>query len=466
MDYTGLDNYLNIKYAGLDSDSIVPEYEALYNDVSDTLTNTAIKVFAYWHKRINDSFEMLNSYINEGRDYLHADNSRYLLATINESREFSKKLSNYGIKTIKAYSEYMDNCLEFVVPYRGSTIPNNFPPIELLYTPIFLISNSKSNNSYMKNKKLIGEGSYAKVYKYDDANYKTKFAYKKLNKTASDKELVRFRQEFDIMKSHQYPYILSVYSYFEKQQMYIMEYMDYNLKKYIDTHNNTLDFKTRKSIALQILKSIIYLHEKGILHRDLSFNNILINEYENLLVVKICDFGLAKDEKNLITSTNTSIKGTYIDPSLEKFEDYNVKNEIYSLGFILWFVFTGKNGYKNDKSLLSSIIEKCMSPDINNRYSTVKELYNDIFSLKSNDEKVVNVTTDIKELKQKLTVYLSHFSANDVPSVCESLGLSSGEISEAFKSKSSYVSKRLYSLNREETISLISKIKERFGDDI
>lgn len=466
MEYTELENYCKIKYVNLDNELIAPEYERLYSDISDIISSFAVKVFAYWHKRVNNSFEILNSYINEGRTYLHADTSRNILSTINEFKEFSKKIANFKIKTIESYLNYMDNCIEFIKPFNGSTIPDDFPQIELLYSPIFIIQNIKSNNSYMSNKKMIGSGAYATVYKYDDINYKTKFAYKKLNKNATDKEKARFYQEFNIMKNNEYPYILKVYSYFEKQQMYIMEYMDYNLKTYINKRNTQLDFKSRKAIVLQILKGIIYIHSKGILHRDLSYNNILIKDYEDIVVVKICDFGLAKDKNNQITSKLTSIKGTYIDPSLERFEDYNIKNEIFALGNIIWFVFTGKSGYKKDSSLISEIVEKCIIPDTNSRYNDVKELYNEVMSLKGPNERGSNTSADIKETKEKIITYISNYSANNVPSVCEALGLPPGDISEAFKSKVSYISKRLYALDSKRTNNIILKIKEQFGDDI
>ena len=98
----------------------------------------------------------------------------------------------------------------------------------------------------------IGEGSYGLTYKYHDDFYDRDFVVKKAKKNLSEKELKRFRQEFEIMKSLNSPYIVDVYSYNDDNNSYIMEYMDFTLDK--------------------------YLHEKGYLHRDLSPTNELYPE--------------------------------------------------------------------------------------------------------------------------------------------------------------------------------------------
>ncbi|MGM9186570.1 protein kinase domain-containing protein, partial [Campylobacter jejuni] len=79
--------------------------------------------------------------------------------------------------------------------------------------PIFVKLNSISNPEVNKNYSLdlIGDGSYAKVYKYYDEFYKHYFALKKLNKKVNDKEIQRFIKEFNIMKQINNPYILKVY---------------------------------------------------------------------------------------------------------------------------------------------------------------------------------------------------------------------------------------------------------------
>lgn len=80
---------------------------------------------------------------------------------------------------------------------------------------------------------LIGEGSYALVYYYEDEFYDKKIALKRAKKDLTDKELERFKREFNELKSFKSPYIVDVYSYNAENKEYIMEYMDYNLYDFI-----------------------------------------------------------------------------------------------------------------------------------------------------------------------------------------------------------------------------------------
>ena len=95
-----------------------------------------------------------------------------------------------------------------------------------------------------------------------------------------------------------------------------MEYMDLTLYKYINQNNSKLTIKKRKGICRQILKAFKYIHSKGIFHRDISPNNILVKTYEDIDVIKISDFGLIKIPDSQLTSMWTEFKGSFNDPSL------------------------------------------------------------------------------------------------------------------------------------------------------
>ena len=192
----------------------------------------------------------------------------------------------------------------------------------------------------------------------------------------SEKELKRFKQEFEIMKGLNSPYIVDVYAYNEENNSYIMEYMDFTLDKYLKLNNDKISSGLRKSICLQLLKACKYLHEKGYLHRDLSPTNILIKTYDDVLVVKIADFGLAKNPTNQLTTINTEFKGYFNDPNLklEGFNNYAMPHEIYALTMLIYFISTGKtNTSKIDNAILKQFVQKGLG-DKTNRYKTVDEL--------------------------------------------------------------------------------------------
>lgn len=247
----------------------------------------------------------------------------------------------------------------------------------------------KYYNSLKKNP--IGNGAYANVYKYKDEFYNINFAIKKLKKNVNEKEKKRFEHEYKILRTYNFPNILKAYCYIEDENAYIMEYCEYTLKKYIESKGNAIPFDIRKNIVLQFLNAMQFIHSKGILHRDISFNNILIkeNDSENPLV-KVSDFGLVKDETLNLTSTKSLIKGTFIDDTLGSFAEYDIKNEIYVIGIIIYYIFTGKQNlnFKEENSIMP-IVEKCVDRDISKRYNSVAEIIIDIKNIEkdsSNDE--------------------------------------------------------------------------------
>lgn len=243
-------------------------------------------------------------------------------------------------------------------------------------------------------KRLIGEGSYAIVYKYKDPIYNCYFAVKKLKKTTTEKERERFKHEFEFLSKYNHPNILKVYNYIELENSYIMEYCDYTLKQYFEKKGNNINENDRKDIALQFLNAIKILHNDGLLHRDISYNNILVKQYDyNKITIKISDFGLIKDKNLDLTSVGTSIKGTIIDDTLGAFKDYSLKNEIYSIGIMLFYIFTGKQNlenYNSNEKKLVNIINKCIDRNHSNRYDSIDEIIADTLNLFNNDKEVTN----------------------------------------------------------------------------
>lgn len=144
---------------------------------------------------------------------------------------------------------------------------------------------------------MVGSGSYAHVYSYVDPDYGIKFAAKRAKNGLDDRDLERFKQEFDVLKKLSFPYVVKVYKYNETQNEYRMEYCDITLREYISKKSATLSFAARKRIALQFLYGISYLQPQKLLHRDISHQNILLKVFDaGAVLVKLSDFGLVKDQ--------------------------------------------------------------------------------------------------------------------------------------------------------------------------
>ena len=103
------------------------------------------------------------------------------------------------IEINESYFQALQACKEFLLESGGSPIPEDFEKVDIIeYGPIFSISSSlEIKNSEKVTKaslKLIGEGSYAKVFKYKDEFYNKYFVLKRANKDLVEKELIRFQK--------------------------------------------------------------------------------------------------------------------------------------------------------------------------------------------------------------------------------------------------------------------------------
>jgi len=280
------------------------------------------------------------------------------------------------------YEKILSDCQKFLSNSGGSVLPENMEKVILYYTdPIFRSALSqkiaRKDGEFHYALKLVGEGSYAHIYKFRDEFYGKDFALKRAKKDLSEKELQRFRREFEQMKNLSSPYILEVHAFDESKNQYVMEYMDFSLDAFIQQRNSSLIQETRESIVFQILKAFRYLTSKGLIHRDISPKNILLKQYDDVLVVKISDFGLVKTPDSTLTSQNTEFKGYFNDPALatEGFDTYNILHETYALTKLIFYVMTGKTNTSSiSDPKLKAFVEKGLNTSKNKRYQSVGEL--------------------------------------------------------------------------------------------
>jgi tRNA A-37 threonylcarbamoyl transferase component Bud32 len=344
-------------------------------------------VFASLHWRLNDHFDAINDRARSSH-YYWADNSRELIALLDELAETIGTLRQTGfdVSFREDYDDAVKRCKPWLASIRGSTVPEDFKPIEIVkYEPVFTRPETTvklQKRSTPVNLQLIGEGSYAKVFAFTDPDYGIKVAVKRAKKGLDERDLQRFKKEFDILKRLSFPYIVEVYQYDETRDDYKMEFCDETLRKYIGTRNSKLTVATRKRIALQFLYGLNYIHTQGFLHRDLSFQNVLLKVYESgAVLVKLSDFGLAKDQASDFTRTKTEMRGTIRDPLLANFKDYDISNEVYAIGWILQYIFTGRESLPRDDDEVSRIVRKCTANDIPQRYPDVRSIIADVEQL-------------------------------------------------------------------------------------
>ncbi|MCT9112995.1 protein kinase family protein [Streptomyces mirabilis] len=342
------------------------------------------RAFASLHERLNEHFESINDRAETTRHYW-AEHSRGMLALVKEVTNFLSSLKQAGMQVnlAESYAGAIISSQSWLVRSGGSTIPDDFEQITIIkYEAVFSrpdieIKLKKSNQRAQL--QLIGEGSYAKVFSFVDADYGIKFAVKRAKDDLSERDLYRFRQEFEILKRLRFPYIVEVFQYNAARNEYQMEFCESTLRKYIKKRNSTLSFSSRKRIALQFLYGVNYIHTEGLLHRDVSLQNVLVKTFNGgAVLVKLSDFGLAKDKNSEYTRTKTEMRGTYRDPLLESFKDYGVRNEIYSIGWVLSYIFSGREALLSKDDAPSQIVRKCTAHDVAHRYGSVRELIGDV----------------------------------------------------------------------------------------
>lgn len=378
------ENYIESQYRELLSCS---QINAEYSDLYKSFRNQKLReILMTLHHDLVGLFRTMNERLPTGEHEAHfwAEPSRDLIKRIEIifSLVSSLKETPLAFQIDPYYLDLLTRCRDFLSSSGGSSLPPNMAKVELYYTlPIFLplssITISHKQQDFTFDLKLIGSGSYANVYKYKDTFYNRPFILKRAKKELTDKEVARFKREFDVMNDLSSPYILEVYCYNPDKNEYIMEYMDYTLYGYIAAHNSTLTIVQRKGIAQQILRAFDYLHSKGHLHRDISPKNILIKEYDDTLVVKLSDFGLVKIPDSTLTTVNTEFKGYFNDPALvvEGFNTYGIVHETYALTRVIYFVMTGKtNTEKITNQNLRAFVEKGLNPDKIKRFQNIRDM--------------------------------------------------------------------------------------------
>ncbi len=140
----------------------------------------------------------------------------------------------------------------------------------------------------------IGEGSYGVVYKAKDRVTNKIIALKRIRLEAEDEGIPSTAiREISLLKELRHPNIVRLYDvvHTDRKLALVFEYLDQDLKKYLDVSEGGLEPFVVKSFLYQLITGVAYCHHHRVLHRDLKPQNLLINREGEL---KLADFGLAR----------------------------------------------------------------------------------------------------------------------------------------------------------------------------
>ena len=259
--------------------------------------------------------------------------------------------------------------------------------------------------------KLIGSGGMANVFEAKDLLEDKIVAIKVLKEEylTNDEFVRRFRNESKVIAVLDHPNIVKVYdvNFTGAEQYIVMEYIDgITLKQYI-THQGHLRWKDSVHFVTQILRVLSHAHERGVIHRDIKSQNIMLLRDGT---IKVMDFGIARFAREDIRTMDDKAIGSvhYISPEQACGEESDEKSDIYSVGVLLYEMLTGRVPFDGETpeqvamkhihqkpipisklqpdvpTGLCEIVEKAMQKDKNLRYRSAAEMLAAIDAFKQN----------------------------------------------------------------------------------
>lgn len=256
---------------------------------------------------------------------------------------------------------------------------------------------------------LIGVGGMADIYRAKDIEEDRIVAVKilKTEFAGSDEFLRRFRNESKAIALLSHPNIVKIYDvgFTEKVQFIVMEFVDgITLTDYIE-QQGVLKWRDAVHFTVQILKALQHAHDRGIVHRDVKSQNVMLLRDGT---IKVMDFGIARfnRENNKTMSEKTIGSVHYISPEQARGDITDERSDIYSVGVALYEMVTGKKPFDGDTPVsialmhmqstpkkpteinstipegLEQIILRAMQKEPNQRYQTAGEMIKDMEELK------------------------------------------------------------------------------------
>ena len=207
---------------------------------------------------------------------------------------------------------------------------------------------------------IIGVGGMSVVYKaYDNVDDRTVAVKILKDEFLNNEEFKRrFKNESKAIALLSHENIVKVYdvNFGEKLQYIVMEYIDgITLKEYINKQNS-ISWNDALFFMTQILRAVQHAHDKGIVHRDIKPQNIILLPNGN---IKVTDFGIARfsrsDTKTLTEQAIGSVH--YIAPEQAKGEVTDEKADIYSIGVVLYEMLAGKVPFDSENAVSVALMQ-------------------------------------------------------------------------------------------------------------
>jgi len=198
--------------------------------------------------------------------------------------------------------------------------------------------------------KLVGSGGMSNVFRAHDRLLERTVALKILHEqyTRDDDYVERFRREARAVAQLTHPNIVTVIDRGQQdgRQFIVFEFVEGENLKEVIAHGQ-VPVRDAVGLALQVARALSFAHGRGLVHRDVKPQNVLLNEDGQ---AKVTDFGIARSlDVQGVTQTGT-VLGTsdYIAPEQARGQKVDPKTDIYSLGAVLYELLTGDVPFAGD----------------------------------------------------------------------------------------------------------------------
>ena len=277
--------------------------------------------------------------------------------------------------------------------------------------------------------RIVGIGGMAVVFKATDLLMRRTVAIKILKDeiSADEQAVQRFTHEYQAVAMLAHQNIVEIHDASVRRNIkyIVMEYVEgITLKNYMQ-HREVLNLREIISYTTQILRALDHAHKKGIVHRDIKPQNIMLLKNG---VIKVMDFGIAKiPNAETVTMTDKAI-GTvyYISPEQVSGGATDARSDLYALGVMMYEMATGSLPFSAETPVsvalmhvndtappprevnpnipvgLEQIISRAMEKDPDARYQSAEEMLNHLLKLRENP-KIIFKENKASRKKQKTT---------------------------------------------------------------
>lgn len=289
---------------------------------------------------------------------------------------------------------------------------------------------------------LIGMGGMADVYKAVDIMEDRTVAVKILKNEFSENEefIRRFRNESKAIAVLSHPNIVKIYDvgFSDEVQYIVMEYINgITLKEFIE-QQGVLRWKDALHFTIQVLKALQHAHDRGIVHRDIKPQNIMLFTDGT---IKVMDFGIARfsrqDGRTLSDKTIGSVH--YISPEQARGDITDEKSDIYSVGVMLYEMLTGVKPFDAENPVavalmhmqekakaprdivatipepLEEIVMHAMEREPERRYQSASQMLKDIETFKHDPDVVFGYTSSVQDAES--TIFFNPITAAEANNI-------------------------------------------------